>query len=166
MWISEWMLTKACWLSLGLSAFWQTGAKVCLARLTKLTLDGFRVLQRHLSDEHNINMIIKCKQQKWWWENWIFEHYIWLKRSKILANQLFFSFFYIKSAVRFLIAWSWIHPGRNPMLDTCPPRQCLTLSIFELDPYYGYEFNLSHSKTFDFWGPIYDWNIFEPHPLS
>ena len=108
----------------------------------------------------------KCKQQKWWWENWIFEHYIWLKRSKILANQLFFSFFYIKSAVRFLIAWSWIHPGRNPMLDTCPPRQCLTRSIFEIDPCYGYEFNLSHSKSFDFLGPIYDWNIFDtPLPL-
>ena len=50
------------------------------------------------------------------------------------------------------------------MLDTCPPRQCLTRSIFELDPYYGYEFNLSHSKNFDFWGPIYDWNIFDAPP--
>ena len=50
------------------------------------------------------------------------------------------------------------------MLDTCPPRQCLTRSIFEIDPCYGYEFNLSHSKSFDFLGPIYDWNIFDTPP--
>ena len=98
----------------------------------------------------------KCKQQKWWWENWIFEHYIWLKRSKILANQLFFSFFYIKSAVRFLIAWSWIHPGRNPMLDTCPPRQCLTRSVFEINPSRWVSIQISYVIIFIFWGPLFD----------
>ena len=38
--------------------------------------------------------------------------------SKILANQLFSSFLWNKSYLSFLISWSWIHPGRNPMLDT------------------------------------------------
>ena len=38
------------------------------------------------------------------------------------------------------------------MLDTCPPRQCLTWSIFEVDPHHGYEFNLSYVKTLHIFG--------------
>ena len=42
--------------------------------------------------------------------------------TKILANQLFFSFFIVKSGLSFLISSCWIHPGRNPMLYTCLER--------------------------------------------
>ena len=35
--------------------------------------------------------------------------------------------------------------GTRPRIpcNTCPSKQCLTLSIFEIDPTYGYEFDFS-----------------------
>ena len=36
------------------------------------------------------------------------------------------------------------------------PRQCLTQSIFDIDPMCGYEFNLSYLILFQFWSPLVD----------
>ena len=81
---------------------------------------GCRVVRVWASQNHC------CAHQQFWWicKQKIGKTKVNLRpfkliySSKILANQLFSSFLWNKSDLSFLISWSWIHPGWNPMLDT------------------------------------------------
>ena len=76
---------------------------------------GVWASQNHCCAHHQISWICKQKIGK---TKVNLRPFKLIYSSKILANQLFSSFLWNKSYLSFLISWSWIHPGWNPMLDT------------------------------------------------